>query len=429
MFDLAAVVRRDHKILASLITQEHGKTTPDAMGDVQRGLEVVEHACGISHIIQGETIQNISKGIDTYSFRVPLGVVAGVCPFNFPAMIPFWMFPFAITCGNTYVMKPSERVAGAADHITKLVKEVGIPKGVFNVVQGGFDTTRQICQHPDIKAISFVGGNQAGEFIYTEGAKTGKRMQCNMGAKNHGVIMPDADKEDALNALVNAAFGASGQRCMALSTAVFVGETKEWVKDLIPKAKSFKIGAGHEEGIDLSPVCYKGLKERIVKLVATAEKEGAKVVLDGTHFKHEKYPLGNFVAPTIIDNVTKDMTVYKEEIFGPVLVCLHVDTLQEAIDFINANPWGNGCAIFTRSGSAAHKFENEIECGQVGINVPIPVPLPMFSFTGSKKSFAGDLNFYGKAGVRFFTQWKTVTSRWKEENEFTKLSTSFPTYR
>ncbi len=263
---------------------------------------MVEHACGISHIIQGETIQNISKGIDTYSFRVPLGVCAGVAPFNFPAMIPFWMFPFAITCGNTFVLKPSERVAGATDHIAKLVKEIGLPKGVFNVVQGGFDTTKQICEHPDIKAISFVGGNQAGEYIYTEGAKRGKRMQCNMGAKNHGIIMPDADKEDALNALVNAAFGASGQRCMALSTAVFVGETKEWVKDLIPKAQSFKIGAGNEN-VDLSPVCYKELKERIVKLVKSAYKDGANVVLDGTNYVNEKYPQGNFLAPTIIDNV------------------------------------------------------------------------------------------------------------------------------
>ena len=223
MFDLAAAVRRDRQLLAAIMTEEHGKVTPDSLGDVQRGLQVVEHACGISHIMQGETIQNISKGIDTYSYRIPIGVVAGVCPFNFPAMIPMWMFPFAITCGNTFVMKPSERVTGAADHLTKLVQEVGIPKGVFNVVQGGFDTTSQICKHPDIKAISFVGGNSAGEYIYQEGAKQNKRMQINMGAKNHGILMPDADKQDALNALANAAFGASGQRCMALSTVVTVG--------------------------------------------------------------------------------------------------------------------------------------------------------------------------------------------------------------
>ena len=223
MFDLAAVIKRDSKKIAAIMTEEHGKTTPDSLGDVQRGLEVVEHACGISHIIAGQTMGNISKGIDTYSFRTPLGVCAGIAPFNFPAMVPLWMFPFAITCGNTFVLKPSERVAGAADYLAKLFQEINLPKGVVNIVQGGFDTTTHICKHPDIKAISFVGGNSAGEYIYQEGAKQGKRMQCNMGAKNHGVIMPDADKEDALNALVNAAFGASGQRCMALSTVIFVG--------------------------------------------------------------------------------------------------------------------------------------------------------------------------------------------------------------
>ena len=337
MFDLAALVRRDQKKIAAIMTEEHGKTTPDSMGDAQRGLEVLEHSCGISHIIQGETMQNISRGINTYSFRMPLGVCAGVAPFNFPAMVPMWMFPFAITCGNTFLLKPSERVAGAADYLTRLTQEINLPKGVFNVVHGGFETTQQICQHPDIKAISFVGGNRAGEYIYEEGAKHGKRMQCNMGAKNHGVIMPDADKEDALNALVNAAFGASGQRCMALSTVVFVGETKEWIKELVPKAQSFKIGAGNEEGIDLSPVCYADLKKRIVELCRSAEKEGANLVLDGTKYTHPKYPQGNFVAPTIIDNVTTDMTCYKEEIFGPVLVCLHANTLQEAIDLINRN--------------------------------------------------------------------------------------------
>lgn len=235
-----------------------------------------------------------------------------------------------------------------------------------------------------------------------------------MGAKNHAVIMPDADKEDALNAIVNATFGASGQRCMALTTAVFVGQTGEWIKDIATKGQSFKLGAGNEEGIDLSPVCYADLKKRILSLVATAEKEGAKVVLDGTKYVHPKYPQGNFIAPTIIDNVTPEMTCYKQEIFGPVLICLHVNNLQEGIDLINKNQYGNGCAIFTRSGSAAYKFQTEIECGQVGINVPIPVPLPMFSFTGNKKSMWGDLNFYGKSGMRFYTQWKTVTARWKE---------------
>ena len=429
MFDYAQLIRRDTNKIASLMTLEHGKTTADAKGDLYRGLEVVEHSCGTSHIYTGETIENISKGIDCYSFRAPLGVCAGIAAFNFPAMIPLWMYPLAITCGNTFVLKPSEKVPGTVEYLCKLLDEIGLPKGVMNVVQGGFDTTAQMCQHPDIKALSFVGGNNAGEYVYKEGTANGKRVQSNMGAKNHALVMPDCDKEDTLNALTNATFGATGQRCMALSVAVFVGETKNWVDELVPRAKSFKIGRGDEEGIDISPVAYPELRDRIVRIVQGAEKQGARMVLDGSRYSHPQFPKGNFVAPTIIDNVTADMECYKEEIFGPVLVCVHVDTLQEGIDFINRNQWGNGCAIFTKSGSAARKFQNEIEVGQIGINIPIPVPIPMFSFTGSKKSFHGDLNFYGKNGVRFYTQLKTITSRWKEHEEFTKLSTAFPTFK
>lgn len=328
-------------------------------------------------------------------------------------MIPLWMYPLAITCGNTFVLKPSEKVPGTIEHLCKLADEINLPKGVLNVVQGGFETTSQICKHPDIKAISFVGGNNGGEYVYKTGTENGKRVQSNMGAKNHAIVMPDCDKEDTLNALTNATFGATGQRCMALSVAVFVGETKNWVKELIPKAKSFKLGRGEQEGIDLSPVAYPELKQRIVDIIKSAPKEGGNVILDGSDYVHPDYPKGNFVAPTIIDNVTPDMTCYKEEIFGPVLVCVHVNTLQEGIDFVNNNKWGNGCAIFTRSGSAARKFQNEINVGQIGVNIPIPVPIPMFSFTGNKKSFHGDLNFYGKNGVRFYTQLKTITARWK----------------
>lgn len=312
MFDLAAVVRRDADKLAAIMTEEHGKVTPDSKGDVQRGLEVVEHACGTTHIYTGDTIENISKGIDCYSFKAPLGVCAGISAFNFPAMIPLWMFPLAVTCGNTFVLKPSERVSGTAMHLAKLCQEIGLPKGVFNIVNGGFDTTKEICTHPDIKAISFVGGNMAGEYIYRVGAEHGKRVQSNMGAKNHCIIMPDADKEDALNALTNAAFGASGQRCMALTTAVFVGESHDWLKELVPKAKSFKIGAGKDAGIDLAPVCYPELKQRVVGLIKSAKKEGADLLLDGSDYVHPQYPQGNFIAPTIIDNVTADMACYKE---------------------------------------------------------------------------------------------------------------------
>lgn len=288
-------------------------------------------------------------------------------------MIPLWMFPIAITCGNTYVLKPSEKVAGATDLLTHAIKEIGLPKGVFNVVHGGFDLTKGICEHPGIRAISFVGGNRAGEFVAETGVKHGKRVQSNMGAKNHGIVLPDADKEDALNALCSAAFGASGQRCMALSVAVLVGDAAKWIPDLVKKAKTFKLGPGNEDGSDLSPVCYSELKDKIVKIIQGAEAEGAKLALDGSHYKHPKYPNGNFISPTIITDVTEHMTCYKEEIFGPVLVVVSKPDLQSAIDFINANSWGNGAAIFTKSGNAARKFQFECEAGQLGINVPIPV--------------------------------------------------------
>ncbi|CAD8068980.1 unnamed protein product [Paramecium sonneborni] len=428
MFEYQARIRSKIDDIANIIVEEHGKTLADAKGDVIRGLEVVEAACGITHVMQGETVENVAKSVDTYSYRVPLGVCAGVCPFNFPAMIPLWMFPIAIVTGNTYILKPSERVPGAVTYLTKLLEESGVPKGVVNIVQGGFETTKHICEHPDIKAVSFVGGNKAGDYIYENASKTFKRCQINMGAKNHGVIMPDADKEDCLNALASAAFGSTGQRCMALSVAIFVGKSREWIPDLIAKAKSFKVGPGHEN-IDIAPVSYKELYERIHYLVGTAEKEGAKLILDGTSFKHPKYPKGYFVGPTIIDNMNTNMTSYKEEIFGPVLNILYADTLDQAIEIINQNPWGNGTAIFTQNGSIARKFQNEVQAGQIGINLPIPVPLPMFSFTGNKRSFNGDANFYGKAGIRFFTQMKTITSRWKEPSDSYTLSTAMPTMK
>lgn len=379
MFDLAHIIRRDTEKYAARMTEEHGKTKADAKGDVIRGLEVVEHACGTSHIITGETIENISKGIDCYYYRVPLGVCAGIPAFNFPLMIPLWMFPIAITCGNTFIIKPSERVGGAVDMLTHALKEIDLPKGVVNVVHGGFETTKQLCAHPTVKALSFVGSNKAGEYVYEVGSKHGKRVQSNMGAKNHGIVMPDADKDDALNALCNAAFGASGQRCMALSVAVLVGDANKWIPDLVKKAQSFKIGAGKDDGVDLSPVCYPELKERIVSLISTAEKEGATLALDGRNYKHPQHTKGNFVGPTIITNVNENMTCYKEEIFGPALVVVSKPDLQSAIEFINANAWGNGAAIFTRSGNCARKFQYECEAGQLGINVPIPVTICCYS--------------------------------------------------
>eukprot|EP00262_Sarcandra_glabra_P017275 TRINITY_DN5863_c0_g1_i1.p1 TRINITY_DN5863_c0_g1~~TRINITY_DN5863_c0_g1_i1.p1 ORF type:complete len:538 (+),score=96.77 TRINITY_DN5863_c0_g1_i1:39-1652(+) len=414
MFKLQELIRRDIDKLAMNISIEQGKTLRDAHGDVFRGLEVVEHTCGMASLQMGEFVPNVSTGIDTYSIREPLGVCAGICPFNFPAMIPLWMFPMAVTCGNTFVLKPSEKDPGASMMLAELAMEAGLPDGVLNIVHGTNTVVNNICDDDDIKAISFVGSNAAGMHIYARAAAKGKRIQSNMGAKNHAVIMPDASMDATLNALVAAGFGAAGQRCMALSTAVFVGGSKSWEEGLIERAKALKVNAGTEPGTDLGPVISKQAKDRILRLIQSGTKSGARLVLDGRNIVVSGYEDGNFVGPTILSDVTSNMECYKEEIFGPVLLCMQADTLDEAIDILNKNKYGNGASIFTTSGVAARKFQNEIEAGQVGINVPIPVPLPFFSFTGSKASFAGDLNFYGKAGVQFYTQIKTVTQQWKD---------------
>ncbi|XP_058069431.1 methylmalonate-semialdehyde dehydrogenase [acylating], mitochondrial-like [Magnolia sinica] len=414
MFKLQELIRRDMDKLAMNITIEQGKTLRDAQGDVFRGLEVVEHACGMASLQMGEFVSNVSSGIDTYSVREPLGVCAGICPFNFPAMIPLWMFPMAVTCGNTFILKPSEKDPGASMILAELAMEAGLPAGVLNIVHGTNDIVNNICDDGDIKAISFVGSNTAGMHIYARAAAKGKRVQSNMGAKNHAIIMPDASLDATLNALVAAGFGAAGQRCMALSTAVFVGGSKSWEERLVERAQALKVSAGIEPGADLGPVISKQARDRICRLIQSGVENGARLVLDGRHCVVPGYEDGNFVGPTVLADVTSNMECYEEEIFGPVLLCMQADTLEEAIDIVNRNKYGNGASIFTTSGVAARKFQNEIEAGQVGINVPIPVPLPFFSFTGSKASFAGDLNFYGKAGVQFYTQIKTVTQQWKD---------------
>lgn len=357
----------------------------------------MEHACSVTSLQLGETLPSIARDMDTISYRLPLGVCAGITPFNFPAMIPLWMFPLALVCGNTYVIKPSERDPGACMVLMELVESAGIPPGVVNVIHGQHEAVNFVCDNPDIKAISFVGSDVAGKYIYERGSKNGKRVQSNMGAKNHGVIMPDANKEHTLNQLVGAAFGAAGQRCMALSTAVFVGESKEWIGDLVERAKKLKVNAGHVPGADLGPVISPQAKERIISLVESGVKEGAKIILDGRGIKVPGFEKGNFVGPTILTDVKPNMRCYTEEIFGPVLLTLTADTLDDAINIINKNPYGNGTAVFTTNGATARKFTQEIDVGQVGVNVPIPVPLPMFSFTGSRGSFLGDSNFYGKA--------------------------------
>lgn len=428
MMRLLHLIEENKEELAESIVKENGKTIIDARGDVFRGIEVVEYSCNIASDLMGETVENLSSNVDTYSYRQPIGVCAGICPFNFPAMIPMWMFPLAMACGNTFVLKPSERTPTTTMLLAELVQKAGFPDGTLNVIHGGVDCVNFICDDPHIKAISFVGSNIAGEHIYDRGTKNGKKVQSNMGAKNHATILPDADKESTLNALAGAAFGAAGQRCMALSTAIFVGEAKEWIPELVEKTKSLKCGQGMTEGADLGPLISEESKARVEHLIESGVKEGANLLLDGRGVEVEGYPDGNFVNPTILSDVTEDMECYKEEIFGPVLLCTNVDTMEDAIEFTNNNPYGNGCALFTSSGAAARKFQYDIDVGQVGINIPIPVPLPMFSFTGSRLSHRGGQHFYGKQGIQFFTQVKTITSSWKLSEQSTggKIQATMP---
>ncbi|CAO3563366.1 unnamed protein product [Mortierella alpina] len=421
MLDLQLLIRDNMDRIAHSITLEQGKTLADARGDVLRGLQVVESACAIPHMIMGDTLE-VATDMDTYTIREPLGVVGGITPFNFPAMIPLWMFPLANVTGNTCVLKPSEKDPGATMILAELAQKAGIPAGVLNIVHGAKDTVNFICDNEHIKAISFVGSDQAGQYIHERGSRNGKRVQANLGAKNHGIIMPDANKNHTLNQLTGAAFGAAGQRCMALSTVVFVGKAKEWLPELVERAQKLKVSSGFEADADLGPLISPESLQRVERLIESGVKEGADLVLDGRGLKVQKYEKGNFIGPSILTNVKTDMECYREEIFGPVLVCLNADTLDEAIDIINKNPYGNGTAIFTQSGAIARKFANEVDAGQVGINVPIPVPLPMFSFTGSRGSIRGDVNFYGKSGINFYTSTKTVTALWRHEDADANVS-------
>jgi malonate-semialdehyde dehydrogenase (acetylating)/methylmalonate-semialdehyde dehydrogenase len=410
------LIRENIKELAALLTAEQGKTLPDAEGDVFRGLEVVEHAAAIGNLQLGELANNVAGGVDTYTLLQPIGVCAGITPFNFPAMIPLWMFPMAIATGNTFVLKPSEQDPMVTMRLVELALEAGVPKGVLNVVHGGEDVVNAICDHTDIKAVSFVGSTRVGTHVYHRASQTGKRVQCMMGAKNHAVVLPDANKEQTLNALAGAAFGAAGQRCMAASTAVLVGEAQSWIPELVAKAKTLKVGAGNAAGTDVGPLISCAARERVEAFIASGVAQGATLDLDGRKPKVPGFEEGNFVGPTIFSGVRPGMRIYDEEIFGPVLVILAADSLDDAIELVNANPNGNGTAVFTQSGAAARRFQEDIDVGQVGINVPIPVPVPLFSFTGSRASKLGDLGPYGKQVVMFYTQTKTVTQRWFDDD-------------
>lgn len=407
---------RDHmKELAVILTTEQGKTLSDAEGDIFRGLEVVEHAANIGTLQMGELATNVAGSVDTYTVLQPLGVCAGITPFNFPAMIPLWMFPMAIATGNTFVLKPSEQDPMVTTRLVELALEAGIPKGVLNLVHGGEAVVNGLCDHPDIKAVSFVGSTRVGTHVYQRATLTGKRVQCMMGAKNHAIVLPDANKEQTLNNLVGAAFGAAGQRCMAVSAAVLVGEARSWIPDIVTKTHGLKVNAGTEAGTDVGPVISRAAHERICGLIERGIAEGAKLELDGRRLSVKGYENGNFIGPTIFSGVKPGMTIYDQEIFGPVLSILSAASLDEAIALINANPNGNGTAIFTQSGAAARKFQEDIDVGQVGINVPIPVPVPLFSFTGSRASKLGDLGPYGKQVILFYTQTKTITARWFDD--------------
>ncbi|MFJ2288603.1 CoA-acylating methylmalonate-semialdehyde dehydrogenase [Pseudomonas iridis] len=416
MLKLQALIREHSKRIAVVLSAEQGKTIADAEGDIFRGLEVVEHACSIGSLQMGEFAENVAGGVDTYTLRQPIGVCAGITPFNFPAMIPLWMFPMAIACGNTFVLKPSEQDPLSTMLLVELAIEAGVPAGVLNVVHGGKDVVDGLCTHKDIKAVSFVGSTAVGTHVYDLAGKHGKRVQSMMGAKNHAVVLADANREQALNALVGAGFGAAGQRCMATSVVVLVGAAKQWLPDLKALAQKLTVNAGNEPGTDVGPVISKKAKARILELIESGIKEGAKLELDGRDISVPGYEQGNFVGPTLFSGVTTDMQIYTQEIFGPVLVVLEVDTLDQAIALVNANPFGNGTGLFTQSGAAARKFQTEIDVGQVGINIPIPVPVPFFSFTGSRGSKLGDLGPYGKQVVQFYTQTKTVTARWFDDD-------------
>jgi malonate-semialdehyde dehydrogenase (acetylating)/methylmalonate-semialdehyde dehydrogenase len=405
--------RRDE--LAAMITAEHGKVISDAQGEVARGIDIVEFACGIPQLLKGDFTDQVATGMDNWTMRQPLGVVAGVTPFNFPCMVPCWMFPVAIACGNTFVLKPSERDPSASLLMARLLTEAGLPKGVFNVVQGDKVAVDALLSHPDVTALSFVGSTPIAQYIYETGARNGKRVQALGGAKNHLVVMPDADVDQAVDALIGAAYGSAGERCMAISVAVLVGDVANRViPKLVQRVKSLKVGNGMSDDSEMGPIVTRQALDRIESYVASGQAEGAELLVDGRGLRVQEHPSGFFTGGSLFDYVTTDMRIYKEEIFGPVLGCVRVRSFKEAVELINAHEFGNGVSCFTKDGNTAREFARRIQVGMVGINVPIPVPMAWHGFGGWKKSLFGDMHAYGEEGVRFYTKQKSIMQRWPE---------------
>ena len=428
LFAFRELVNAHSDDLAHIITREHGKVLDDARGEVQRGLEVVEFACGVGEILKGAISGQVSRGVDSYSLRRPLGVVAGITPFNFPIMVPMWMHPVAIACGNTFVLKPSERDPGASDLVAQLWQQAGLPDGVFNVVHGDKVAVDALLDHPDVAAVSFVGSTPIARYVHERASASGKRVQALGGAKNHAVVMPDADLDYTADHLAAAGYGSAGQRCMAISAVVVVGPAGDaLVHKLRERTLTVKVGAGDEAGVEMGPVVTAAARDRIAGYIGAGADAGADVVIDGRGLTVAEHEGGFFVGPTLLDRVTPDMSVYTDEIFGPVLSVLRVPTLDAAIELVNANPYGNGTAVFTGSGEVARTFQRRVTVGMVGINVPIPVPMAYHSFGGWKDSIFGDHHMHGPEGVRFYTAAKAVTTRWPHVREESLAKFNFPT--
>ena len=424
LFKFKELIEKNSDELTKLIVAEHGKVYDDARGSLTRGLEVVEFACGIPHLLKGEFTENVGRGVDSWSMRQPLGVCAGITPFNFPAMVPMWMFPVAIACGNTFILKPSEKDPSCSMMLADLLKQAGLPDGVFNVVNGDKESVDALLEHKDVAAISFVGSTGIAKYIYENAAKFEKRVQALGGAKNHCVVMPDSDLDQAVNGLMGAAYGSAGERCMAQSVAVAVGNVgDELVKRLSQKVEALKVGPGMDKTSEMGPLVTKEHLDKVRGYVDLGVEEGAKLVVDGRNLKLQGYENGFYIGGCLFDHVTENMRIYKEEIFGPVLSVVRVKDFNTAVDLINNHEYGNGTSIFTRDGDSARTFTNKIKVGMVGVNIPIPVPMAFHSFGGWKRSLFGDQHMHGPEGVRFYTKLKTITSRWpsgiKDNPEFT----------